>query len=48
MQVLVILLLAAFVIGGTALGRWVRHRPLVLLALSIVAAASYYRLGVVM
>lgn len=48
MQVLVFLLVACFVLGGTSFGRKLRDRPLVLAALSAAAAASYYRLGVVL
>jgi hypothetical protein len=48
MQVLVILLIACFVLGGTPFGKWIRNRPVALGALSVVAAASYYKLGVVM
>jgi hypothetical protein len=48
MQVLVILLIACFGLGGSPIGRWIRDRPLALGALSVVAAASYYRLSVVL
>jgi hypothetical protein len=47
-QVLVVLLMGAFVLGGTRLGRWIRSSPVALLALSTVAAASYYSLRVVL
>jgi hypothetical protein len=43
-----LMLVAAFVLGGTRLGRWVREHPPVLLPLSIAAAASYYSLRVVL
>jgi hypothetical protein len=48
MQVLVILLIGAFVLGGTALGQRLRDHPLVLVALSTLAAASYYSLRVIL
>lgn len=48
MQVLAILLVGAFVIGGTEPGRWICDRPLVLLALCVVAAASFYSMRVVL
>jgi hypothetical protein len=47
-QVLVVLLLGAFVLGGTRLGRWIRSNPVVLVTLSTVAAASYYSLRVIL
>jgi hypothetical protein len=46
MQVLIALLIGAFILGGTALGRWIRDRPPVLLTLCTLAAASYYTLRV--
>lgn len=48
MQAFVLLLLLTFVIGGTRLGPWVRDRPIVLLPLCIIAAASFYSLRVVL
>ena len=46
MQTLVFLLLGAFVIGGTGLGRWMVAHRWVMLALATLAAASYYSLGI--
>jgi hypothetical protein len=46
-RVLVVLLLGAFAIGGTRLGRWVRVHPPVLIVLAILAAACYYSLRVI-
>lgn len=48
MQALVLLMVGAFVIGGTPLGRWVRERPPILFGDATVAAASYYSLAVVL
>jgi hypothetical protein len=47
MQVLVVMLIGAFVIGGTRLGDWLRRHPPALITLSAIAAASYYALRVV-
>ena len=46
MQALVILLIGAFVIGGTGLGRWLLAHRWVMLVLATVAAASYYSLRI--
>lgn len=46
MQILVILIVGAFIVGGTRLGCWIRQRPMVLIPLTTVAAASYYSLSV--
>ena len=48
MQVFVFLLLATFVIGATRLGRWAVQRPIVLLAVCTMAAASFYSMSVVL
>jgi hypothetical protein len=48
MQVLVVLLLGAFIIGSTRAGRWLRDNPIALVAVCSVAAASYYSLGVIL
>ena len=48
MQVLVLLLLGAFILGATRLGTWIRDRSLVLLGLCVIAAASYYSLSIVL
>jgi hypothetical protein len=48
MQVIVLLLLGTFILGGTRLGPWVRERPFVLLVLCSIAAASFYSLRVVL
>jgi hypothetical protein len=48
MQVLVVLLLGAFILGATRAGSWIRDRSLVLLGLCTVAAASYYSLSVIL
>jgi hypothetical protein len=47
-QVLVVLLIGAFALGGTRLGRWIRDRPPVLLPMCVLAAASYYSLSVIL
>jgi hypothetical protein len=47
-QVLVLLLLGTFLVGGTRLGPWVRTHPPLLLALCAIAAASFYSLRVVL
>jgi hypothetical protein len=46
--VLVVLLLGTLILGGTRVGRHIRDRPLVLLSLSTIAAASYYSLWVIL
>jgi hypothetical protein len=48
MQVLILLLIGSFLIGGTSLGRRLRERPLLLVPLCTLAAASYYSYGVVL
>lgn len=48
MQVFVLFLLTAFLIGGSRLGDPVRRRPVLLLAFSIAAAASFYSLRIVL
>ncbi len=48
MQVMVLLMVGAFLIGGTPLGRWVRERPVLLLGVSTAAATSFYSLSVVL
>jgi hypothetical protein len=48
MQPLVLLVIAAFVIGGTRLGSWVRERWWLLLPISAVSAAGFYSLRVVL
>ncbi len=48
MQLFVAFLVVMFLIGGTGPGRVVRDRPLVLMMLSGLAAASFYSLSVVL
>jgi hypothetical protein len=48
MQALVILLLGTLILGGTRVGRQLRERPLVLLAMCTVAAASFYSMRVIL
>jgi hypothetical protein len=48
MQVLVILLIGAFLVGGTSLGRRLREQPFLLVPLCTLAAASYYSFRVVL
>lgn len=48
MKVLVLFLLISFLIGMTDVGRWVRERPLLLVAFSVMFAGSYWSLAVVM
>jgi hypothetical protein len=48
MNFLVMFLLAAFIAGGTGLGRWVRERPIVLIFISALVAASFYSIRVVL
>ncbi|MDJ0770834.1 MAG: hypothetical protein QNJ12_18720 [Ilumatobacter sp.] len=47
MQVLIAFLVICFLIGGSSAGRRIRERPMLLLALSTVVAASFYSLRVV-
>jgi len=47
-QVLIGFLFVCFFIGGTAAGRPVRQRPIIMLAFSAIVAASYYMLRVVL
>ncbi|MEM9038267.1 MAG: hypothetical protein AAF945_05125 [Actinomycetota bacterium] len=47
MQVLLLFLLTAFIIGGTSLGTPIRRRPWLLFAGCSVAAAMYYSIRVV-
>lgn len=48
MQVLLLLIISSFLLGGTRLGRWLRDRPVALLPISVVAALSFYSLRVVL
>ena len=48
MQVLVLLLVGGFVIGGTPIGRWLTRHPVALLVTTAIAASSFYSLRVVL
>ena len=41
-------LVVSFLVGGTDVGRWVRERPLLLVAFSVMIAGSYWSLSVVL
>jgi hypothetical protein len=47
MQPLIAFLFMCFLVGGTTLGRTALRRPILLLAVSVVFAASYYSLRVI-
>lgn len=48
MQVLVLLVLSSFIVGGTPLGERLRRWPFLVMAGAVVAGAWYYRLGAVL
>jgi hypothetical protein len=47
-QTVVLLLVGAFILGGTRFGRWARDRPPVLLPLCVLAAGSFYSLSIIL
>lgn len=48
MKMLVAFMLISVLIGGTDAGRWVRERPLAILAFATIVATSYWSLRVVL
>jgi hypothetical protein len=44
MRVLIIFLLGAFFVGASTRTEWLRQRPLILLGITTVIAASYWTL----
>jgi hypothetical protein len=46
-QAIVVMVVATFLIGGTAVGRRIRTNPVLLGAACVVAAGSFYSLRVV-
>lgn len=48
MQVLLLLIIASFLLGGTRLGSWLCDRPVALLPICLAAALSFYSLRVIL